>query len=68
MIANDNSAALPAPTVSQNETNKNKPFLIKRIDFDQFQDAAERLAQEHQPAGVRLELTGPWPAYDFTQI
>ena len=43
-------------------------FLIKRIDFDQFRDAAERLAQEHQPAGVRLELTGPWPAYDFTQI
>ncbi len=41
-------------------------FLIKRSDFETFRDAAERLAQEHQPAGVRLELTGPWPAYNFT--
>jgi hypothetical protein len=41
-------------------------FLVKRSAFEQFRDAAERLAQEHQTAGVRLELTGPWPAYNFT--
>jgi gas vesicle protein GvpL/GvpF len=41
-------------------------FLIKKTEFDAFRDAAERLAQEHQDAGVRLELTGPWPAYNFT--
>jgi hypothetical protein len=43
-------------------------FLIKRSDFEGFRDAAERLAQEHQSAGVRLELTGPWPAYNFTSF
>ena len=43
-------------------------FLIKRSVFENFRDAAEHLAQEHQAAGVRLELTGPWPAYNFTQI
>jgi len=43
-------------------------FLIQQSDFDRFRDAAEKLAQEHQRAGVRLELTGPWPAYNFTQI
>ena len=43
-------------------------FLIKRSDFEAFRDAAERLAQEHQAAGVRLELTGPWPAYNFTSF
>lgn len=43
-------------------------FLVTKSDFDEFRDAAERLAQEHQPAGVRLELTGPWPAYNFTRI
>jgi hypothetical protein len=43
-------------------------FLIKKSGFDAFRDAAERLAQEHQAAGVRLELTGPWPTYNFTQI
>ncbi len=41
-------------------------FLVKRSDFETFRDAAERLAQEHQTTGVRLELTGPWPAYNFT--
>ena len=41
-------------------------FLVKKSEFEKFRDAAERLAQEHQNAGVRLELTGPWPAYNFT--
>jgi hypothetical protein len=41
-------------------------FLVKKAEFEKFRDAAERLAQEHQTAGVRLELTGPWPAYNFT--
>jgi hypothetical protein len=43
-------------------------FLIKRADFETFRDAAERLAQTHQATGVRLELTGPWPAYNFVEL
>jgi len=43
-------------------------FLVKQSEFEAFRDAAERLAQEHQSAGVRLELTGPWPVYNFTRI
>jgi hypothetical protein len=43
-------------------------FLVTKSDFDAFRDAAERLAQEHQSAGVRLELTGPWPAYNCTAV
>ena len=43
-------------------------FLVKKSGFDRFRDAAERLAQEHQTAGVRLELTGPWPAYNFAVL
>jgi hypothetical protein len=41
-------------------------FLIKHDSFDSFRDEAERIAREYQPAGVKLELTGPWPAYNFT--
>ena len=40
-------------------------FLVKRSGFDRFRDVAERVAREHQAAGVRLELTGPWPVYNF---
>lgn len=41
-------------------------FLVKRAEFEEFREAAERLAQENLSAGVRLELTGPWPAYNFS--
>jgi hypothetical protein len=41
-------------------------FLIDRDGFDEFRDEAERLAQEFETAGIKLELTGPWPVYNFT--
>jgi len=40
-------------------------FLIKQPRFADFRAAAERLAREYEAAGLRLELTGPWPAYNF---
>jgi hypothetical protein len=40
-------------------------FLVARDRFEEFRAAAERLAEEHAPAGFKLELTGPWPAYNF---
>lgn len=43
-------------------------FLVKRAEFEEFRAAAERLAEQHLAAGVRLELTGPWPAYNFAGL
>ncbi|HEX8181811.1 MAG TPA: GvpL/GvpF family gas vesicle protein [Pyrinomonadaceae bacterium] len=40
-------------------------FLVERARFDEFRAAAEQLADEHARAGYKLELTGPWPAYNF---
>jgi hypothetical protein len=40
-------------------------FLVARERFDEFREAAERLAEEHAPLGFSFELTGPWPAYNF---
>jgi Gas vesicle synthesis protein GvpL/GvpF len=40
-------------------------FLVARTRFEEFRAAAERLAQAYAPAGFQLELTGPWPAYNF---
>jgi len=40
-------------------------FLVERECFAEFRDAAEALAREYESAGFRLELTGPWPAYNF---
>lgn len=43
-------------------------FLVKRSRFKEFRAAAERLAEQNQATGLRLELTGPWPAYNFTVL
>ncbi|HEX8475767.1 MAG TPA: GvpL/GvpF family gas vesicle protein [Pyrinomonadaceae bacterium] len=40
-------------------------FLVERQRFDAFRDAAERLAAAHGDAGFQIELTGPWPPYNF---
>ncbi|HKG61780.1 MAG TPA: GvpL/GvpF family gas vesicle protein [Pyrinomonadaceae bacterium] len=56
---------LKVETTEHGELKAKFAFLVKRAAFEEFRDAAERLAQEHQPAGVRLELTGPWPVYNF---
>jgi hypothetical protein len=40
-------------------------FLVPREGFEEFRAAAERLAEQHAPLGFRIELTGPWPAYNF---
>jgi hypothetical protein len=41
-------------------------FLVERARFNEFRAEAERLAQRHAQAGFTLEMTGPWPAYNFT--
>lgn len=57
---------LKVETTEHGELKAKFAFLVKRAGFEEFRAAAERLAQENLNAGVRLELTGPWPAYNFT--
>jgi len=40
--------------------------LVQRSLFEQFHASVEQWAVDNQNAGLRLELTGPWPAYNFT--
>lgn len=50
----------------QGELAARLAFLVAREGFAAFRDAAEQLAAEYTPLGFRFELTGPWPAYNFT--
>lgn len=43
-------------------------FLVPRERFEGFRGAAERFAREHAAHGFRVELTGPWPAYNFATV
>ena len=58
---------LKVETTEHGELKAKFAFLVKKAAFEEFRDAAERLAQEHQAAGIRIELTGPWPVYNFVQ-
>jgi ribonuclease HI len=49
----------------QGEVTAKMAFLISRERFGEFHTAAERLAQAYAASGFQLELTGPWPAYNF---
>jgi Gas vesicle synthesis protein GvpL/GvpF len=49
----------------QGEVAARLAFLVPRAGFEEFRAAAEGLAEEYAPLGFRLELTGPWPAYNF---
>jgi Gas vesicle synthesis protein GvpL/GvpF len=58
---------LKVETTEHGELKAKFAFLVKRSGFEEFRDAAERLAQENQAAGIQIELTGPWPVYNFVQ-
>ena len=59
---------LKVETTEHGELKAKFAFLVQRSAFEKFRDAAEQLAREHQAAGIRLELTGPWPVYNFIQL
>jgi hypothetical protein len=52
----------------QGELAARLAFLVPSEGFDAFRAAAERLADRYTPLGFRFELTGPWPAYNFSVL
>jgi len=43
----------------------NGVYLVSDDDRERFQDEVHELEAEFAPIGIDLELTGPWPAYNF---
>ena len=43
----------------------NGAYLVRRSDEARFRELVDRLAAESAEAGLRLEVTGPWPPYNF---
>jgi len=56
---------LKVETTEHGELKAKFAFLVPRSRFENFREAAEQLAQRMESSGIRLELTGPWPAYNF---
>ena len=45
----------------------NAAYLVADGDAEGFAALVADLARRHRPDGLELELTGPWPAYNFSQ-
>ena len=43
----------------------NGAYLVDRSRGPAFEAIAEELAERHRPAGIQLELSGPWAPYNF---
>jgi hypothetical protein len=41
-------------------------FLVEAAETEPFLALARELQAVHEPRGVMLELSGPWPPYSFT--
>ncbi|MCU1422542.1 MAG: gas vesicle protein [Solirubrobacterales bacterium] len=45
----------------------NAAYLVADADAGEFGSLVAELARRHRPDGLELELTGPWPAYHFSE-
>jgi hypothetical protein len=45
----------------------NGAYLVARDDEETFRRAAADAAAEHADVAVRIDVTGPWPAYNFVE-
>jgi hypothetical protein len=45
----------------------NAAYLVAEADVDGFRALVAELAARHAREGLELELTGPWPAYHFSE-
>jgi hypothetical protein len=45
----------------------NGAYLVETDRVEQLRELVDKLADRHRNLGARLELTGPWPPYNFVQ-
>ncbi|MCC7053925.1 MAG: GvpL/GvpF family gas vesicle protein [Gemmatimonadaceae bacterium] len=62
------SATVPVSTetVGDGTTIATEAYLVERVAWDRF--AAEVTAEDVRSPGLTLQLTGPWPVYDFVRL
>jgi hypothetical protein len=66
------AAVLSAPqdrrlTGREAEMVLNGAYLVPDADAEDFRTLVAELAARHRSDGMQLELTGPWPAYHFSE-
>lgn len=62
--------SLQRPEVTGREAEMlfNGAYLVAVTDRERFEEELGKLADEYRDSGVELELTGPWPPYNFVPV
>jgi hypothetical protein len=58
----------PEATGRAGEMILNGAYLVRAEQEDAFREALAALESRYEPDGVRYELTGPWPPYNFVDL
>ncbi len=66
MLRRQAVAGLPLRIEHRDDVVLSSAFLVERELWNDFAAAVRRVASDH--TGFRIELTGPWPPYDFVRI
>jgi hypothetical protein len=59
------NSPLPSVRNGEEETVLNSAYLIKKGNTENFNGAARKIDDDFGPLGFRVEITGPWPPYNF---
>ena len=43
----------------------NGAYLVASAKVERLRELVQQLTERHRDLGVRIELTGPWPPYNF---
>ena len=55
-------------TGKNNDMILNATFLIKKDNVNAFIESSEALILEYRSIGLEIEITGPWPPYEFINV
>lgn len=58
---------LPRDAAARASLTLNAVFLVAPEAYTSFRGALEDIRRRLEPAGLRFEFTGPWPAYHFVE-
>jgi hypothetical protein len=65
-LRRESSATIPLKRTDDDEDRLSAAFLVERPRWEAFATAVGEAALKHP--GIRWQITGPWPAYDFVQL
>jgi hypothetical protein len=63
--AHERLAALADSAVRERAAGLKAAYLVEQTREDDFRRELDEIAREYEHAGIRFELTGPWPPYSF---